>query len=432
MAQVFISYSRKDKDFVRKLGEALVAQKREAWVDWKDIPLTAEWQKEILTNIENAENFIFIISPESAASPNCRKEIDHAVANHKRMIPILYRAVPDEAIPEALGKFQRMDFGEEDEFGSKFAALIAALDTDLAWVQMHTRLLTRAKEWEREAKDGSFLLRGKDLREAEQWVARSAEKEPTPTTLHSQYILASRQSATRVQRLITGAGSAALLIAIGLAIYAFMQKSTAQRNARESKARELVAFATESLNEDPEKSILLSLQAVGATLRFGEPQLIVAQDMLHQAILASRMRLTLSGHARIVQSVAWSPDGRRLATGSWDRTAKVWDAASGKDLLTLPAAGIVGSVAWSPDGKWLATASDGNVKMWNIATGQVVLTLRDGNSSGDSVAWSPDGKRLATASKSATAEIWDAVTGQKIQTLDGDSWANSVAVEPGW
>ena len=57
MAQVFISYSRKDKEFVRHLGDALVAQKREAWVDWKDIPLTAEWQQEIFNNIEAADNF---------------------------------------------------------------------------------------------------------------------------------------------------------------------------------------------------------------------------------------------------------------------------------------------------------------------------------------------------------------------------------------
>src|ERR1700722_6219452 len=108
MAQVFMSYSRKDKDFVRQLNDALVGQNREAWVDWKDIPLTAEWQQEILINIETAENFAFVISPESIASPNCRKEIDHAVANNKRMVPIFRRYVPDEAIPEALAKFQRI------------------------------------------------------------------------------------------------------------------------------------------------------------------------------------------------------------------------------------------------------------------------------------------------------------------------------------
>jgi hypothetical protein len=79
MAEVFISYSRLDKVFVHRLGDGLVAHKREAWIDWKDIPLTAEWQQEIFSNIEAADNFIFIISPDSIASTNCKKEIDHAV-----------------------------------------------------------------------------------------------------------------------------------------------------------------------------------------------------------------------------------------------------------------------------------------------------------------------------------------------------------------
>jgi len=81
MADVFISYSRKDKEFVQQLGQALLAQKREAWVDWKDIPLTAEWQREIFDNIERADNFAFVISPDSLASANCRREIDRAAAN---------------------------------------------------------------------------------------------------------------------------------------------------------------------------------------------------------------------------------------------------------------------------------------------------------------------------------------------------------------
>lgn len=147
-----MSYSPKDKDFVRRLNDALVGQKREAWVDWKDIPLTAEWQQEILTNIETTENFVFVISPESAASPNCKKEIEHAVANHKRMFPIVRRQVPDDAVREALRKFQWIDFSNDDTFEPRFAALVAALDTDLAWVNVHTRLLTRAKEWEWEGK----------------------------------------------------------------------------------------------------------------------------------------------------------------------------------------------------------------------------------------------------------------------------------------
>jgi len=122
MAHVFTSYSRKDMDFVRKLSDALADQKRDAWIDWKDIPLTVEWQQEILTNIETAENFVFVISPDSATSPNCRKEIDHAIANNKRMFPIVRRSVPDDAILEALRKFQWIDFSDDNAFEARCAA----------------------------------------------------------------------------------------------------------------------------------------------------------------------------------------------------------------------------------------------------------------------------------------------------------------------
>ena len=415
MAQVFTSYSRKDKDFVRKLSDAFSNQKRDTWIDWKDIPLTAEWQQEILTNIEGAENFLFVISPDSVTSPSCRIEIDHAVANNKRMFPIVRRRVPDDAVPEALGKFQWIDFSDDDTFEARFATLIAALDTDLAWVKVHTRLLTRAKEWEREGKDKSFLLHGKDLREAEWWVAKSSEKDPKPTTLHSQYILASRQAATMLQRIVIAAVVVAFLVATGLAVYAFIQKNLAQRetriaqqNERESKARELAAHSTESFSEDPEKSILLGMQAVNATLRFGQPSLPPAEEALHQALLSSQVRATLRGHSDVVRGVAFSPDGKHIATASDDQTAKVWDAETGKELLTLRGhADSVIAVAFSPDGKRLATASeDHTAKVRDAETGKELLTLRGHSDSVYGVAFSPDGKRLATANADGTVQVY--------------------------
>ena len=89
--------------------------------------------------------------------------------------------------------------------------------------------------------------------------------------------------------------------------------------------------------------------------------------------------LTLNGHSGAVWSVAWSPDGKRLATASDDQTAKVWDAASGQGIADPegPRANCVCSVAWSPDGKRLATASlDETAKVWDAASGQEVLTLK--------------------------------------------------------
>src|SRR5262249_37904826 len=148
----FISYSSTDRDFVRKLQNALAAEKHEAWVDWKDIPLTAEWEREITDNIEAADNFIFVMSHDSVASENCKKEINHAMANNKRIVPLLYRSVADGVIPETLARFQRIEFRYNDNFDANVAALIAALDTDHRWVKTHTRLLMRALEWEREGK----------------------------------------------------------------------------------------------------------------------------------------------------------------------------------------------------------------------------------------------------------------------------------------
>jgi TIR domain/WD domain, G-beta repeat len=416
---LFISYSRKDSDFVCKMGEALAAKKREAWVDWKDIPLTAEWQHEIFTNIEAADDFLFIISPESVASTNCRKEIDHAVANNKRMVPILYRPVPQETVPAALDKFQWLDFTDRDQFDSKFGALIKALDTDLTWVQAHTRLLTRAKEWEK-LKDRSFLLRGKDLSEAEEWTVKSAEKEPKPTTLQLEYILASRQDASKRQRIVITTVSVAFLVVAGLAVYGFVQKNvaqrqtreaehqrkvaddnaseaqlqkkaadtnageakrqesfareetaSAQRNAREAKARELAAFAAQSMSEDQERSIILGMQAVDAPLQFELPVLPMAQDILHNAILTSEERLNVLADESGVRSVTFSPDGRYLAAGGNNGKIGLWDAATGREvLILLRHDGSVNGVAFSTDGKRIATASDDNTAgLWDAATG---------------------------------------------------------------
>ena len=193
--------------------------------------------------------------------------------------------------------------------------------------------------------------------------------------------------------------------------------AVAQRAARESKARELAAFSAESLNNDPEESILLGMQAVNATLRFGQPPVPAAEEALHQAILSSQVRVTLRGHSNSVTAVAFSPDGKRLATASVDETAKVWDAESGKELRTLRGhSNQVLGVAFSPDGKRLATASvDDTARVWDAESGKELLTLRGHSNYVTAVAFSPDGKRLATASNDDTAKVWDAESGKELR-----------------
>ena len=127
---------------------------------------------------------------------------------------------------------------------------------------------------------------------------------------------------------------------------------------------------------------------------------------------------SLEGHTREVNSVAFSPDGSRLASGSWDRTVNLWDVATERQIATFSAGIELGvfSVAFSPDGKILAIAAY-QLSLWDVATERRIATLPGGQPT--SVAFSPDGKKLAVGTWDLTVEVWDVATRERIATLEG-------------
>ncbi len=225
---VFVSYSRKDKEIVRRLDEALRQRKREAWVDWDDLRPAEEFMQAIYGAIERANAFVFVLTPSSLASEVCGREIAHAVAHNKRLIPLVARDVEVQAVPKSLAALNWIFCRESDDFDAGIDTLISALDTDLGWVRHHTRLLTRALEWKANGNSSSFALRGEDLQFAEMWLAQAgAQKERQPTELQTEYILASRKAATRRQRITLGAVSFGFIVALVLAIVAVVARQKA-------------------------------------------------------------------------------------------------------------------------------------------------------------------------------------------------------------
>jgi hypothetical protein len=218
---LFISYSRKNAEFVRRLHGALSAQQRDIWADFEDIPLTADWWREITQGIESANVFAFIITPDSLESPICNLEVAHAISLNKRIVPIM-RVKTDEVAPHAALAARTLDqntqallagrnineiartnwqtltrlnwlfFDDDSKFDANIATLGQVIDTDLAHVRTHTQTLVRARQWAERQHDPSFLLNGTELKEAEAFLANMGTKQPLPTPLHLEFIGYSR------------------------------------------------------------------------------------------------------------------------------------------------------------------------------------------------------------------------------------------------
>jgi WD40 repeat protein len=464
MADVFISYSRKDIAFARLLHEALTQGKVETWIDWARIPVGEKWWNEISTAISQSDIFLFIISSHSTGSEVCKKEVDQALSHNKRIIPVIVDNTPETAIrvfvPDLTAinwiifrrdevfqlearpdqnlkpEEQMVALAKMPEFRQAVEKLNAAIHTDWGWVKAHTRLETRALEWDQRKREGSWLLRGKDLGEAEGWLALAgAKKDPQPTDLQRQFVLASRKAENQRQRTTLGASlgasgiiSICLVIAVVFGIIAYQAQQTAQKNLARSESLRLAAEA-ENIMAQPygnvETAALLSLRALqGGYL----PQ---ADDPLQKSLPRLFAARTFIGHTDSVLAVAFSPDGKYVLTGSLDKTARLWVAATGEVVRTFSGhTGAVESVAFSPDAKFVLTgSSDKTAKLWDVASGAEARTFRDPTTSvrtsvemkrsRHSVAFSPDGKTVLTGSDDGTAKLWDAATGELVRTFIG-------------
>jgi hypothetical protein len=166
-ARIFISYSRKDLDFVDRLEPALKARGFEPLIDRAEIYAFEDWWKRIEGLIGKADTIIFTLTPDAIASEICAKEVAHAVSLNKRFAPIVCRRVDDGAVPEPLRRLNFVFFDDPVQFEASVDKLADALRTDIGWIRRHTEFGEAARRWLAAGRPGGLLLRSPTLEEAE-------------------------------------------------------------------------------------------------------------------------------------------------------------------------------------------------------------------------------------------------------------------------
>ncbi|NJO17134.1 MAG: toll/interleukin-1 receptor domain-containing protein [Thioploca sp.] len=201
--ELFISYSRKDNDFVHQLTTQLQAAGKTIWFDQEtqqnSINAAVDFEQETFKGIDEADNFIFIASPPSVASPYCQHEVDHAAVQGKRIIMLWYRPVEPAAIPAALQTVQRLDFSDPAKFETAWLELIRTLERDQAYVHQHTEILAQAQYWQHHQQATQYLLVGQERTATQDWLLTEflppARPPCQPTPLMCEFIGEARKNA---------------------------------------------------------------------------------------------------------------------------------------------------------------------------------------------------------------------------------------------
>ncbi|MEI9901126.1 MAG: toll/interleukin-1 receptor domain-containing protein [Hyphomicrobium sp.] len=237
--KVFISYSRRDIAFALRLVAALEARSLDVLIDTRDLPLAVEFQKELLGFIRQADTVVYVVSPDSIASPWVLWEIEQVELLSKRLAPVIARDVQAAAVPDGIRKINYVFFTGANAEGAGFEAqadaLALALKTDLEWIKAHTRWGERARLWDEQGRRPAQLLRGHELEQTEAWSARQPLEAPPLTPLQRTYVAASRKSAVRRQRYWISGSALVSIFTAALAFLAYVQKQAADASAIEAR-----------------------------------------------------------------------------------------------------------------------------------------------------------------------------------------------------
>jgi WD40 repeat protein/class 3 adenylate cyclase len=319
-------------------------------------------------------------------------------------------------------------------------------------VRIERQLAAAVRDWVDADRDQSFLATGSRLEHLETWLRTSdisitpAERTFLDESLAERDRRRSEEAAREERerrlerrslhrmRILVAVLTTAAVVATALTVFAFNQRERAERESRVAEGRELAAASVANLDADPERSILLALEAIDRTRASDGSVLPEAEEALHRALVESRIVLTVPG---IGGWVDWSPDGTRFVTEGPEEAGKIdiRDAETGDSVLSFHGHDEdVNGVAYSADGSMLVTSGDdGTAKVWDPESGRELGRVEGPNDQAPVVGPSvnPDGSLAAAAwLNESTVRLWDVATSRIVHEIDAVEGAFRTAFSP--
>ncbi|GAB4518065.1 MAG: hypothetical protein OHK0046_25340 [Anaerolineae bacterium] len=375
LSDIFISYSRRNTEFARRLFDEIKRSGREAWADWEDIPYSVDFLNEIKAGIDAAETFVVIISPPYMMSQVCNIELDYAIQNHKRIIPVIHIDVDTKtAAPEwaklewnnlcqsnwaHIQKLNWLFFREGDDFDASFKNLIEITERDPEYVRLHTWLLVRARDWEARNRSASGLLSGDEIGEAENWLRQAEGENPGPTPIHREYIAESRRIEDNRKRLLQRLRAATIglavvgLIAVLATVFSLIQANTAQSRADQANQTLEVANAELAVIDvtvegaSTAQAIALeqaaNAQSEATNAAFFVITATIQQGAAEQARSTAEIELRQAGETLTPVPLTLTPAAELLASARDDANAAQQDAVQAREAANQASTAVLES-----------------------------------------------------------------------------------------